>query len=228
MGLTSALNTSLNGLSLNETEINVLGNNISNAGTTGFKQSNVAFATQLANTLSFGSAPSSTDGGTNPRQIGLGAQVAAISADFSQGSISASSSPSDLAIQGDGFFVLKDSGAGQVYTRDGNFSLDSANELTNSSGQQVLGYGVDSNFNLVTTGLKPLSIPLGSLHLAQQTKNIQMGGALSPQGVVATQGTLQTSEGMTDTSTAAAATAGTLLSNLSRTAAPAVHLFNVG
>ena len=85
MGLTSALNTSLNGLSLNETEINVLGNNISNAGTTGFKQSNVAFATQLANTLSFGSAPSSTDGGTNPRQIGLGGQVAAIAADFSQG-----------------------------------------------------------------------------------------------------------------------------------------------
>src|SRR6266705_3032794 len=102
MGLTSALNTSLNGLALNETEINVLGNNIANAGTTGFKESNVAFATQLANTLSFGSAPSGNDGGTNPRQIGLGGQVAAISGDFSQGSINASSSPSHLAIQGDG------------------------------------------------------------------------------------------------------------------------------
>ncbi len=229
MGLTSALNTSLNGLSLNETEINVLGNNISNAGTTGFKQSNVAFATQLANTLSFGSAPSSTDGGTNPRQIGLGGQVAAIAADFSQGSISASSSPSDLAIQGDGFFIMNNASAGgQAYTRDGNFSLDSADELVNNAGQQVLGYGVDSNFNIVNTGLSQLKIPLGSLHLAQQTKNVQMTGALSPQGVTATQGTLQTGAAMTDTSTAAAATAGTLLSNLALTSAPATPLFVVG
>jgi flagellar hook protein FlgE len=229
MGLSSALNTSLNGLALNETEINVLGNNISNAGTTGFKQSNVAFSTQLANTLSSGSAPSSTDGGTNPRQIGLGGQVAAIAEDFSQGSITSSSSPSDLAIQGDGFFILKGtSGGGQVYTRDGNFSLDSANELTNNAGQQVLGYGVDSNFNIINTGLTQLKIPLGSLHLAQQTKNIQMAGALSPQGVLATQGTLLTGAAMTDTGTAAAATAGTLLSNLALTSAPATPLFAVG
>jgi flagellar hook protein FlgE len=229
MGLSSALNTSLNGLALNETEINVLGNNISNAGTTGFKESNVAFSTQLANTLSSGSAPSSTDGGTNPRQIGLGGQVAAIAEDFSQGSITSSSSPSDLAIQGDGFFILKgSSGGGQVYTRDGNFSLDSANELTNNAGQQVLGYGVDTNFNIINTGLTQLKIPLGTLHLAQQTKNIQMAGALSPQGVLATQGTLLTGAAMTDTSTAAAATAGTLLSNLALTSAPATPLFAVG
>jgi len=229
MGLTSALNTSLNGLSLNETEINVLGNNISNAGTTGFKESNVAFATQLANTLSFGSAPSATDGGTNPKQIGLGASVAAIAADFSQGSITATSSPSDLAIQGDGFFILNNGSlGGQVYTRDGNFSLDAANELTNKTGQQVLGYGVDDNFNLVTTGLQKLTIPLGTLHLAQQTKNIQIGGALSPLGTIATQGTLQTGAPMTDTSTTGAATGGTLLTNLALTSAPTTPLFNVG
>ena len=229
MGLTSALNTSLNGLALNETEINVLGNNISNAGTTGFKESNVAFATQLANTLSFGSAPSATDGGTNPKQIGLGAQVAAIAADFSQGAITATSSPSDLAIQGDGFFVLSNgSVGGQVYTRDGNFSLDAANELTNKTGQQVLGYGVDDNFNLVTTGLQNITIPLGTLHLAQATKNIQIGGALSPLGTIATQGTLQTGAAMTDTGTTLAATGGTLLSNLALTSAPTTPMFNVG
>ncbi len=229
MGLTAALNTSVNGLSLNETEINVVGNNISNAGTTGFKASNVAFATQLAQTLSYGSAPSATDGGTNPIQIGLGGEVAAISADFSQGSITATSSPSDLAIQGDGFFVLNNtSSGGQVYTRDGSFSLDAANELTNSAGQQVLGYGVDNNFNLITTGTTALQIPLGTLHLAQQTSNIVMGGALSPQGVVATQGTLQTSAALTDMSGPAPATANTLLSNLAQTSAPTVPLFTVG
>jgi len=229
MGLTSALNTSLNGLALNETEINVLGNNISNAGTTGFKASNVSFQTQLAQTMSFGSAPSSTNGGTNPMQIGLGAEVAGISADFSQGSITSTSTPSDLAIQGDGFFVLKDgTTGGQVYTRDGEFRLDSVNQLTNSAGQQVMGYGVDSNFNLVTTGLAPLQIPLGTLHLAEATSNIKMGGALSPQGVLATQGTLETSQALTDMSGPAAATASTLLSNLSTTANPLVPLFTVG
>lgn len=229
MGLTSALNTSLNGLALNETEINVLGNNISNAGTTGFKSSRVSFATQLADTLSFGSAPSNTDGGTNPRQIGLGAEVASINPDFSQGSITATSSPSDLAIQGDGFFILNNGSiGGQVYTRDGSFSLDSANQLTNTAGQQVMGYGVDKNFNLITTGLTGLQIPLGTLHLAQQTSDIQMGGALSPQGVVATQGTLQTGQAMTDMVAAAPATAATLLSNLADTSAPLVPLFNVG
>src|SRR5690606_23688395 len=104
MGLTSALNTSLNGLSLNEISIDVLGNNIANAGTNGFKASQVLFTTQLARTLSVGSRPSANNGGTNPRQIGLGATNAAILKDFSQGGVTNSTSPSDLAIQGSGFF----------------------------------------------------------------------------------------------------------------------------
>ena len=78
MGLSSAMNTSLNGLQLNETKIDVIGNNIANAGTTGFKASNVQFQTQLYRTLSVGSGPNRAEnqGGTNPRQIGLGATVA--------------------------------------------------------------------------------------------------------------------------------------------------------
>lgn len=227
MGLTSALNTSLNGLSLNETAIDVLGNNIANAGTTGFKASRVLFSTQLARTISYGSRPTATDGGTNPRQIGLGAEVAAITPDFSQGSISASSSPSDLAIQGDGFFILESSD-GNVYTRNGNFRLDSANKLSNSQGQRLLGYGVDNQFNLVTTTLTSVDIPLGSLHLAQQTTELEMGGALSPQGTVASRGTLQTSEALTDAGNAnAAATAATLLSDLERGAAIGTPLYAV-
>lgn len=229
MGLTSALNTSLNGLALNETAIDVLGNNIANAGTTGFKASRVQFATQLARTLSFGSRPTATDGGTNPRQIGLGATVTAITPDFSQGSISASSSPSDLAIQGDGFFILNSIADGQVYTRNGSFRLDSGDQLSNNQGQRLLGYGVDSNFNLITTTLTSLEIPLGSLHLAQQTSTITMSGALSPQGIVATRGTLQTSEALVDAGNGnAAAVAGTLLSDLRRAAAPATAMFANG
>jgi flagellar hook protein FlgE len=126
----------LNGLTLNETSIDVLGNNIANAGTNGFKGSNVLFTTQFSRTLGVGSRPTTTNGGTNPRQIGLGATSAAISKDFTQGSITNSTSPSDLAIQGDGFFVL--AGAeGSVYSRNGNFSLNSTSLLTNAQGLKV-------------------------------------------------------------------------------------------
>ncbi|MBL4885073.1 MAG: flagellar hook-basal body complex protein [Planctomycetaceae bacterium] len=188
MGLTSALTTSLNGLALNEQTIDVLGNNIANAGTNGYKSSRVLFQTQLSRTLSVGSRPTANDGGTNPRQIGLGATTAAIIKDFSQGSITNSKNPSDLAIQGDGFFILNGRD-GNVYTRAGNFNLNSEDILTAANGLRVQGYGVDEDFNLVTTQLADITIPVGDLVVAQQTRNIAMGGALYSTGDVATQGT---------------------------------------
>jgi flagellar hook protein FlgE len=213
MGLTSALNTSLNGLSLNETMIDVLGNNIANAGTNGFKASHVRFQTQLSRTLSVGSAPTATDGGTNPRQIGLGASVSVISRDFTQGSIANSTNPSDLAIQGDGFFVLSGNN-GVVYSRNGNFSLSSDNHLVNDQGYFVQGYSVDQSFNLVNTTLTSLTIPVGTLNIAQRTSDVVMAGALKSTGDVATQGSVLQSEQLIDASTAGNATAGTLLTNL--------------
>lgn len=213
MGLTSALNTALNGLSLNETAIDVLGNNIANAGTNGFKASNIRFATQLSRTLSVGTRPSEDFGGNNPVQVGLGASVSVISRDFGQGSVTNSTSPSDLAIQGNGFFVL-DGANGRAYTRNGNFSLNSASSLVNDQGAFVLGYGIDDNFQLVTTELSPLSVPLGDLNIAQRTQQARLGGALYPSGTLATQGSSSLSEVLTDTSTSANATAASLLVNL--------------
>ncbi len=210
MGLTSALNTSLGGLSLNETSIDVLGNNIANAGTNGFKASNVLFTTQLARTLSVGSRPSSSNGGTNPRQIGLGALSASIRKDFTQGSVTNSTSPSDLAIQGDGFFIL-DSPDGQVYSRNGNFELNSSSLLTNQSGYLVQGYGVDEDFNLVKTTLTDIKVPLGDLNVAQATKNVEIGGALLPTGEIGTQGSILTTGNLTDAGNANAAITGTTL-----------------
>lgn len=177
MGLTTALNTSLNGLSLNETQIEVLGNNIANAGTNGFKASNVHFTTQLARTLSVGSAPQGQNGGTNPRQVGLGANTAAIVKDFSQGAISGSTSPSDLAIEGSGFFVLEGN-SGRVYSRNGNFGLNNASKLVNDNGLRVQGYGVDDAFNVVTTQLVDIKIPLGKLNVALETTEVDLNGAL--------------------------------------------------
>ncbi|WP_417389228.1 flagellar hook-basal body complex protein [Gimesia sp.] len=210
MGLTSALNTSLGGLSLNETSIDVLGNNIANAGTNGFKASNVLFTTQLSRTLSVGSRPTTSNGGTNPRQVGLGALSASIRKDFTQGSVTNSTSPSDLAIQGDGFFIL-DSPDGQVYSRNGNFELNSQSLLTNQSGFKVQGYGVDEDFNLVTTTLTDIQIPLGDLNVAQATQNVEIGGALLPTGVIGTQGSILTSDALTDAGNANAAITGTTL-----------------
>lgn len=191
MGLTSALNTSLNGLALNETNIDVLGNNIANAGTNGFKASNVLFATQLSRTISVGSRPSTGNGGTNPLQIGLGAATSSIVTDFAQGSITNSTSPSDLAIQGDGFFILEGP-VGNVYSRAGNFTLNSTDLLVSPSGFTVQGYGIDDDFNLISTTLSDISIPLGSLNVAQQTNNLSISGALYSVGEVSTQGSLLT------------------------------------
>jgi flagellar hook protein FlgE len=228
MGLTSALNTSLNGMNLNETSIDVIGNNIANAGTNGFKASEALFATQLARTLSVGSGPTPTNGGTNPRQIGLGASVATIAKDFTQGAISNSTSPSDLAIQGDGFFIVG-TPTGAAYTRNGSFSLSAktqdpntgqmiASRLQTAQGYLLQGYGVDANFNLVQTQLTDLEVPLGDLNVAQQTMNISVGGALYPSGNLGTQGALITSSAMTNTSGGSASAnpivAGTLLTSV--------------
>src|ERR1700733_13243158 len=214
MSLTSALNTSVNALSLNETAISVIGNNIANADTNGYKSSNALFTTQLSQTLSVGSAPTATNGGTNPEQIGLGANIATIATDFTQGSITNTSSPSDLAIQGTGFFILN-SPQGDVYTRDGGFTLSANNQLVNAEGFAVQGFGVDSNFNLVTSHLQNISIPLGNLNVAQQTSQVSMNGALSPTGTVGTQGAHILSDVLGDAGNSHAdAVAATLLTDL--------------
>ena len=201
MGLTSALNTSLNGLSLNETAIDVLGNNIANAGTNGFKSSNVLFTTQLSRTLSVGSAPSGDNAGTNPRQIGLGAMTAAISKDLTQGGVTNSTSPSDLAIQGDGFFVLE-APAGRTYSRAGNFALNSGNLLVDSTGQRVQGYGVNDEFVLQTETPTDIEIRLGLDKVAQATRNVSLAGSLrtSAEAEAGTLGTILTANPLTDTS----------------------------
>src|SRR5215471_10933281 len=172
MGLASALSTALTGLTAAESTIDVVGNNLANSSTTGFKASRVEFATQFLQTLSLGSAPVGNSGGTNPRQIGLGTQVSSITPDFTQGTIQLSSNPSDLAIQGDGFFIVQATTGEQLYTRNGNFRTNAENQLVTTTGNKLLGYGVDQNFQIQSTTLEPLAIPLGSKAVAQATENV--------------------------------------------------------
>jgi flagellar hook protein FlgE len=187
MGLQSSLNTALTGLQAAEAVIDVSGNNLANSNTVGFKSSQAQFATQFLQTQSLGSAPTDTSGGTNPRQIGLGVQVAEITPDFSQGTIQISANPSDLAIQGEGFFIVEGNGGEQLYTRNGVFKTNSENELVTITGNRLLGHGVDENFQVQATGLTPLTIPLGSTAVAQATQNVFLEGALIPDGVIADQ-----------------------------------------
>ncbi len=179
MGLQSALTTALTGLQAAETTIDVVGNNVANSQTVGFKESHAAFATQFLQTISIGAAPSANSGGSNPRQIGLGVKVAEITPKFTQGTIEISSNPLDLAIQGDGFLIVQ-AGTKQLYTRNGQLKLNAQNEVVTTTGQRLLGYGVNSEFQVVTDNLVPLSIPLGKERVAQATETAVLSGVLNP------------------------------------------------
>ena len=186
MGLTSALTTALTGLSAAETQIDVIGNNLANSQTVGFKSSDVIFGTQFLQTLSLGAGPTQNNGGVNPRQIGLGVQVAEIAANHNQGTIEISSSASDLAIQGDGFFIVEGGDGERLYTRNGIFKLNSDAELVSATGQRLLGYGVDDQFRLQKSSLVPLAVPLGTKSVAKATENVTFEGSLTPEGDLAT------------------------------------------
>ncbi len=186
MGLASALSTSLTGLTAAETTIDVVGNNVANSNTIGFKASEAVFATQFLQTQSLGSSPTATTGGNNPRQIGLGTRVAEISPDFTQGTIEISSNPLDLAIQGEGFFIVQGQQNEQFYTRNGQFSTNAENQLTTITGNRVLGFGVDENFQIQPTELQPITIPLGAAAVAQATQNVEFEGTLTPTGEIGT------------------------------------------
>jgi flagellar hook protein FlgE len=194
-----------------ETQVDVVGNNLANSQTVGFKASTSVFATQFLQTQSLGSAPTAGQGGTNPRQTGLGVRVAEITPDFTQGTIEVSANPSDLAIQGDGFFIVEGSQGEQLYTRNGQFKTNSDNELVTVTGNRVLGFGVDDQFDIQTTTLVPITIPLGSAAVAQATQNVFLEGVLSPSGDVADTAAVIQSATLGDTAIPRPDTTGTVL-----------------
>ncbi|MCH7727137.1 MAG: flagellar hook-basal body complex protein, partial [Planctomycetes bacterium] len=185
MGLQSALTTALTGLRAAEAQIDIVGNNLANSQTVGFKESDVRFSTQFVRSLGLGSAPSGNSGGTNPRQVGLGVQVSEITPNFTQGTIEGSGLSSDLALQGDGFFIVDGGNGEQQFTRNGIFNINSENQLVTITGQRLLGHAVDDNFQLITTQLSALTIPVGSAAVAQPTQNVFLEGTFSPTGAIA-------------------------------------------
>ena len=196
MALTSTLFTGLSGLDVNQTRLNVVGNNIANVNTVGFKASRALFKPQFYVTDAAGAPPSSEFGGENPSQRGLGAVVAAIEKNFAPGSIEPTGKSTDMAIDGEGFFVVQ--GKEQMFTRDGSFTLNSANQLVTTSGDFVQGFGVDANANIIAGQLQNITIPLGSLTNASATTSVKMEGNLNADGPVATGASILNSQALTD------------------------------
>jgi flagellar hook protein FlgE len=153
----------ISGLRTNQTMLDVTGNNIANANTTGYKASTTVFSDTLSQMLTAASGGNAERGGTNPVQIGLGVQLAATMTNFNQGSAQTTGRPTDLMLQGDGFFVLRD-GAEDVYTRAGAFTFDRAGELVAPNGMRVQGYALDAAGN-PTGGLTDIDLGMidGSL-----------------------------------------------------------------
>lgn len=219
MASVSTLLSGLSGLTVNARKLEVVGNNIANINVPGFKSSRVNVYNTFSRNFSLGSVPSADSGGTNPGQIGLGASVAGTQRNMSNAAVVPTGVPTDVGIEGSGFFIVS-SAAGTSYTRAGNFQLNANNQLVNTSGQRVQGFGVDQNFNVVTGSLVPVEIPLGSKTVAEPTKNVNLAGNLKADGVVATTGTQIAFN--TLQSGGAAATGATLLTALDPAASIAV------
>ena len=214
MDLCSSFYTALTGMNVQQTQVDVIGNNLANANTVGFKASRAMFSTQFSQVVSVGSSPSATSRGTNPMQIGMGATVGSTVPTFTQGSLQTTGTASDLAIQGSGMFCLDDGGGDTLYTRNGSFYLDSNSTLVNGDGYRVQGYQVDSDYNIVQGAVGDLSIPLGDLRAAEETTMAALAGNLNSAGVVGSQGSVLTSQALTDGNGGPAAADATLLTNL--------------
>jgi len=149
----------------------------------GFKTQVVTFQDQLSQTLKSASGPSDSSGGTNPTQIGLGVTVGSVNTINSQGNLQTTGKSTDMAIQGNGYFVVTANGKDQLYSRDGTFDLDSTGSLVNpASGTRLLGYQADK-FGFVDTSApitptSTLAVPIGSLTDAKQTDGVTVTGNL--------------------------------------------------
>ena len=162
-----------------QTQMDVIGNNIANVNTIGFKSSRVTFKDMLSQTLRGASSPSEERGGTNPIQVGLGMTLGSIDTIHVQGNVQPTGSGTDLAIEGEGFFVLSD-GLRNFYTRAGAFGLDGLGNLVSPTGLYVMGYHSDALGQIDHVGgLQPLAIDSSRAKDPIATSKITYAGNLS-------------------------------------------------
>ncbi|MDD5092228.1 MAG: flagellar hook-basal body complex protein [Candidatus Wallbacteria bacterium] len=140
-----SLFSGISGLKANQVKMDVISNNIANVNTSGYKKSRITFSDLFSETLKWARAPQDKLGGINSSQVGTGVEVASIDQVFTQGSMESTGKNSDVAIDGEGFFVLE-SGNGRVYTRAGSFDIDGEGYFVHSAtGMRVLGWSAQKN-----------------------------------------------------------------------------------
>jgi flagellar hook protein FlgE len=182
-----AMFSSISSIKAHQVRMGVVGNNIANVNTTAFKAGRVTFQEMMAQTLRGASGPTASGlGGMNPMQVGLGAQVGSIDTLLEQGTLQATNRMLDLAIQGNGYFVVSN-GSRIAYTRDGSLDIDANGTLVHkATGEKLVGWMPNANGDIDTT--QPLTassvivIPVGKTIAGQATTNVTFKGNLALDG----------------------------------------------
>lgn len=175
-----SMNSAVSALRNHQLRMDVIGNNIANVNTIGFKTGRVTFKDSLSQNLRGASGPSEERGGINPQQVGLGMDLSSMDTIFTQGVPERTDRALDVMINGDGFFMVSGDGStdGVFYTRAGNFDIDYAGNLVSSDGLRVIGYQADADGN-ITTSLGGIKVPLADTFDPKPTENVSMQGNLN-------------------------------------------------
>jgi flagellar hook protein FlgE len=185
----------ISGLKNHQTFMDVVGNNIANVNTTGFKQSRVTFSDILSQTVRGASGPQAGRAGVNPAQIGLGVLISGIDTIQTQGTLQSTGKATDMAIQGDGFFVMSD-GNSNFFTRDGAFDLAIDGTLSSAnSGLRVMGWQANPLTGAINTSVPPSSVtvPVGAGMIGKASTELTLAGNLDSNTVAGATGAVAVS-----------------------------------
>src|SRR5689334_17118821 len=166
----------VSGMRNHQVRMDVIGNNIANVNTVAFKAGRVTFKEGFAQLLQGASRPPGDQGGINPIQVGLGMQIGSIDQLFTQGNIETTGQNTDLAIQGDSFFVVR-KGNQSFYTRSGNFQFDAEGQMVSPTNGFVVQGRMYENGQL-QDGIKDIKLPFGQKVSAKPTSEMKMAGNL--------------------------------------------------
>lgn len=169
----------LSGLTAESTDLSAIANNLANQNTTGYKDTSVLFSDLFYQNLG-------TTGSGDPIQVGAGTEISEMPSLFTQGSISSTGVPTDVAIQGTGFFAVQNTDGSTDYTRAGDFSVDSNNYLVTPAGQEVLGYPAVNGVVNTGAGIVPLQLGAGTISPPAATGNVQTTLNLDASSAVGT------------------------------------------
>lgn len=169
----------LTGLQADTVALNTVGNNLANLNTTAFKKQSTAFEDLFYQQIG-------TAGSNDALQVGVGTKIAATATDYGQGTLSTTGKATDMALSGNGFFIVQQGGV-QSLTRSGNFQLDSTGTLTTVNGEQVMGYAASAGVVNLNSNLTSLTVPVGSNEAPQATQSFSVTANLNAGAVTGSQ-----------------------------------------